>query len=184
MRRIGLPGLILLLFVLLLVVPSAVGYYTDWLWFRELGYEGVFLRTLNAQRLVFAATFVVVFLVSVRSISASRGATLTRPQIVLGTGVDGRRSRSKAAGLRASRVWGSAAVAGSSPFRRPTTGSTWLSFFNGAPFGDTDPLFGRDVAFYVFRLPVWQMHPARSARHDGPRAASAAGCTTSCRAAS
>ena len=49
MKRIGLPGLILLLFVLLLVVPSAVEYYTDWLWFRELGYEGVFLRTLNAQ---------------------------------------------------------------------------------------------------------------------------------------
>jgi uncharacterized membrane protein (UPF0182 family) len=35
MKRIGLPGFILLLFVLLLVVPSAVEYYTDWLWFRE-----------------------------------------------------------------------------------------------------------------------------------------------------
>ena len=32
----------------------------------------------------------------------------------------------------------------------------WLSFFNAAPFGQTDPLFGRDVGFYVFRLPVYQ----------------------------
>jgi uncharacterized membrane protein (UPF0182 family) len=32
----------------------------------------------------------------------------------------------------------------------------WLSFFNGVPFGERDPLFGRDVSFYVFRLPVWQ----------------------------
>src|SRR6185369_3757434 len=30
----------------------------------------------------------------------------------------------------------------------------WLSYFNAVPFGDRDPLFGRDVAFYVFKLPV------------------------------
>ena len=89
MKRIGLPGLILLLFVLLLVVPSAVGYYTDWLWFRELGYEGVFLRTLNAQSLVFAATFVVVFLVALLQL-APRAADVQPAADRLGTGVDGR----------------------------------------------------------------------------------------------
>ena len=49
MRLRSLPGLLLVAAFLLFVVPSAVGFYTDWLWFRELGYEGVFLRTLNAQ---------------------------------------------------------------------------------------------------------------------------------------
>ena len=59
--RLGLPGILLLVIGLLFVVPSAVGFYTDWLWFRELGYEGVFLRSLNAQFAVFGATFFAVF---------------------------------------------------------------------------------------------------------------------------
>ena len=32
---------------------------------------------------------------------------------------------------------------------------TWLLFRNGGDFGMTDPQFGRDVGFYVFRLPFW-----------------------------
>ena len=48
MPRRWLLGLGALLVALLLVVPSAAGYYTDWLWYRELGYEHVFLRSLNA----------------------------------------------------------------------------------------------------------------------------------------
>ncbi len=30
-----------------------------------------------------------------------------------------------------------------------------LLFFNSTPFGTTDPLFGNDLAFYMFRLPLW-----------------------------
>ena len=30
---------------------------------------------------------------------------------------------------------------------------TWLQYRNAVPFGQTDPLFGRDVSFYVFTLP-------------------------------
>jgi len=30
----------------------------------------------------------------------------------------------------------------------------WLSAFNAMPFGEQDVLFGRDVAFYVFQMPV------------------------------
>ena len=40
------------LFLLITGVPSAAKFYTDWLWFKELGYESVFLRSLSAQALV------------------------------------------------------------------------------------------------------------------------------------
>ena len=30
---------------------------------------------------------------------------------------------------------------------------SWILFSNGGSFGATDPLFGRDVGFYVFKLP-------------------------------
>ena len=82
MRRPNLLSLLVLGGILLLVVPSAVTYYTDWLWFKELGYEGIFVRTLNAQATVFVATFAVVFLFLFFNLRIARG-TFRRPQIVL-----------------------------------------------------------------------------------------------------
>ena len=29
---------------------------------------------------------------------------------------------------------------------------TWLYFLNATPFGKTDPILGRDIAFFVFTL--------------------------------
>jgi uncharacterized membrane protein (UPF0182 family) len=145
--------LILLAAVLLLAVPSTTVYYTDWLWFKELGYQGVFLRTLNAQALIFTVTFAVAFLFLFFNLKLARKA-LSRPQFVLGNTDDGRpiviESRSIAnimlpaalvvsigLGLSASSNW-----------------LEWLSALNAVPFGDKDVLFGRDVSFYVFRMPV------------------------------
>ena len=155
MRRLGLPGLIVALLVLLFVVPSAVEYYTNWLWFREMGYEGVFLRSINAQVLVIAITFAVVFVfLSLNLRFAQR--TFTRPQIVLGTGVDGRAIALEGRRLSGIATWVSAGVAFIMALSSSDDWLAWLSFFKGAPFGERDPLFGRDIAFYVFRLPIWQ----------------------------
>ena len=90
MRLRSLPGLLLLVVVALFVVPSAVGYYTDWLWFHELGYEQIFLRTLNAQTIVFGVTFAAVFLFVFLNLRFARRPASTRPRVVLGTGADGR----------------------------------------------------------------------------------------------
>jgi uncharacterized membrane protein (UPF0182 family) len=48
MRARLLPLLITAL-VLFLALPSLVEFYTDWLWFGELGYQHVFLRILTAR---------------------------------------------------------------------------------------------------------------------------------------
>jgi len=42
-------------------------------------------------------------------------------------------------------------------FAAPQAGSHWespLLFLNSVPFGFEDPLFGRDIGFYVFQLPA------------------------------
>ena len=46
-----LPKLALFFAALLLFtgVPSFAEFYTDWLWYQELGYEQVFLKSLSAQ---------------------------------------------------------------------------------------------------------------------------------------
>src|SRR6185295_5257388 len=132
--------------LLLVLVPSAAGFYTDWLWFRELGYEGVFLKTLNAQAMLFAATFAIVFFFLYVNLSFAR-RSIARPQLVLGRGADGRpvviegRSLANLALPVSLFIALGMAVSGAGDWLN------WLSFFHASNFGDKDPLFGRDVAF-------------------------------------
>jgi uncharacterized protein len=149
----GLPGLILLGAVVLLAVPSAAVFYTDWLWFQELGYEGVFLKTYKAKGLVFTATFLIAFVFLYVNLQLAKRA-LSRPQFILGTTEDGRpivvESRSLAGligpvAIVVSLLLGIAAA---------NNWLEWLSALNAVDYGSTDVLFGRDVSFYIFQLPV------------------------------
>jgi uncharacterized membrane protein (UPF0182 family) len=157
MRPRGFPGLLILTAVVLFVLPSAIRYYTDWLWFQEVGYAGVFLRSLNAQASVFSVTFALVYLFLYFNLRIARRRTANRPRIVLGTGGDGQPiavDGRQVAGLAmpiAVVVAGLVSLVGASQWM------SWLSFFHATDFETADPLFGRNVAYYVFRLPVYQI---------------------------
>jgi uncharacterized membrane protein (UPF0182 family) len=155
MRRRGAPWLLVIGAFLLLGVPSSVTYYTDWMWFRELGYEGIFLRSLNAQVMVFGATFAVAFLFLFFNLRAARG-TITRPHVVVGTGPDGRAITVETGQVAGMALPIAVLIALVIAFAASRKWLMWLSFFNATSFGRTDPIFGRDVSFYVFRLPVWE----------------------------
>jgi uncharacterized membrane protein (UPF0182 family) len=157
MRPRGFSGLFLLAAVLLFIVPSAVGYYTDWLWFQEVGYTGVFLRTLNAQGAVFLATFTVAYLFLYFNLRIARVRTHSRPRVVLGTGGDGRPISVDARQVAGLVVPVAVALAGLIALLGASQWLTWLSYLHATPFGAQDPLFGRDVAYYVFQLPVYQL---------------------------
>ena len=156
MRLRSLPGFLLLAVVLLFVVPSAVVYYTDWLWFRELGYEQIFLRTLNAQSAVFVTTFAVVFGFLYFNLRLARRRTSERPRVVLGTSADGRPISVEGRQLASLAMPVSLVVALLAGIAGAADWMEWLTFLHGVPFGERDPLFGREIAFYVFRLPVYQ----------------------------
>jgi uncharacterized membrane protein (UPF0182 family) len=152
----GLPGLILIAGVLLFGIPSATVYYTDWLWFKELGYQGVFLRTLNAQGLVFISTFVIAFLFLFLNLTVARKA-LSRPRFVLGTTEDGRPIVLESHTLVNLLLPAALVVSFGLALTAANNWLEWLSAFNAMPFGDRDVLFNRDVAFYVFQMPVLDM---------------------------
>ena len=155
MRLRRLTWLLLAAVVLLLAVPSATGFYTDWLWFKELGYEGVFLRTLNAQTLVFAASFVIVFVFLYLNLRLARG-TGNRPHIVLGRDQAGRPITVESQSFARLAVPAALVLALILAFSSADDWLSWLSYFHAVPFGERDPLFGRDISFYVFRLPILQ----------------------------
>ena len=149
----GLPGFILVAAVLLLAVPSAAALYTDWLWFQELGYQAVFLRTYKAQSLLFLATFTVAFVFLYANLRIARRA-LSRPQFILGTTEDGRPIVVESKSLAGLLLPVAVLVAFVLGISAANHWLEWLTAFNAVPFGDRDVLFSRDVGFYIFQLPV------------------------------
>ena len=58
MKRLPLrlAAIIVVAFVVF-VVPSLVGFYTDWLWFGDVGYQRVFRTELTAKGSLLVAVF-------------------------------------------------------------------------------------------------------------------------------
>ena len=138
------------------VVPWLAEFYTDWLWFKEVGFEQVFLRSLTARSTVTAVTWFVVFLVLwanlivvFRSLRPRHFtiATAAGPQVI---SMDPGRYRPLVMLAAAAAALAVGLYAGS-------RWQTWLYFLYGTPFGKTDPILGRDIGFYVFTLPVLEM---------------------------
>jgi len=138
--------------ILFIVLNISKGFYTEWLWFGSLGYSSVYATILKtrillffAAAIIFAALFLGNLALAAR-LSPIRGTHFwpwniaQRPQpihkwsIILGTAL-----LSIIFGLVAQGNW-----------------ELLLRFFNGQPFGVTDPVFGREIAFYVFSLPFFQ----------------------------
>jgi uncharacterized membrane protein (UPF0182 family) len=149
-------GLALVVLVLLFAVPSVAGFYTDWLWYRELGYERVFLRTLNAEGTVFGITFLIVWSVLLANLRlASRAGQ--KPHIVLGSGRDGQPVIVQGREIARWMAPATAIVAFAFAASASTSWLDWLNYFHVVPFGTVDPIFGRDASFFVFRMPIYDL---------------------------
>ena len=153
-RLSGVP-LLLLLLLLGTAVPALVEFYTDWLWYREVGYEQVFLRALTARTITGFATGVIVLGVlwgnlrlALRTLR-NREFTISTAEGPRVVSVDTRRIRSMVfagalivsvfVGLYSASHW-----------------DTWLYFLNAERFDRADPVLQRDVSFYVFSLPLYE----------------------------
>jgi hypothetical protein len=136
-----------------LVWPSAAGYYTDWLWFGETGYQQVFLTSLLTRLGLGAAVALAAFAVLFGNFRLAL-RHFEDPYIVLGLSpADGtpivlqRRGVSRLVSLVSALAAAAAGVLGSSRWMH------WLQYRHATAFGDRDPIFGQDVGFYVFQLP-------------------------------
>ena len=152
-RAIKIIATVIILFIVLSVLK---GIYTEWLWFSSLDYGSVYTTILKTRVLIFfsaAIIFCILFLgnlVLAARLAPSKGShfwpwtIVNRPQqtaklgIILGV-----------VGL--SLIFGWAAQA------------DWelvLQFLNKQPFGIVDPIFHKEISFYVFSLPF--LHLIRS----------------------
>ncbi len=152
LTRISSIGLLVVFFLF----SSIVAFVTDWWWFSEVGYTQIFIKSLIAKIALFlsAGIFVAIFLfinlsLAIRSKiswTAILPAALTGQQVV---SVDGRTIKKIVVVLGAVIAFLFGLVAA----------GNWqevLKFISGAPFGIVDPIFNKDIGFYLFTLPVFQ----------------------------
>ena len=151
--RIALGLLAVLLF---LAGPSLVRFYTDWLWFGEVGYQRIFLTMLQSQGTLFTITFVLATAwlalnlnIALKAIGNVRPVFTTREGIQV-TLPGGRQLRTLALGAALLL----AALIGLFLAGR---WQEWLMWRHGVPFEVQDPILGRDVSFYVFSLPFLRL---------------------------
>ena len=154
-RRRGI--IIALVIALVLSLLASARFYTDVLWFQEVGLTAVLFKSISTQFLVGVAAGVLVgAVVWVNLIVAGRMAPPYRMPVV----DDGRRNEVveryiemvgpylKWLRLAAAVLVGIIAGVGAS--------ASWQNFLlwaNRVPFGERDPQFNRDIGFYVFELP-------------------------------
>jgi uncharacterized membrane protein (UPF0182 family) len=169
MPRRGLIGAILLAAIVLvagLILLGLLGdFLVDLLWFREVGYVGVFWTVLAAKSAVFAAAFLgsalILWVNGLLAFRLAVGHTPWQPapfdwqSVPPGTLPDAvqlvRRHvpRHVIAAVLAAVV---AAVIGAAEV---TNWDLFLRAFYHVPYGQADPLFGRDIGFYLFALPAY-----------------------------
>lgn len=143
-RRVWLAALF---FVLLILLAQGVTFYTDWLWFGSIDQSAIMATRVAAPLALLAGVGLIGF---VWLAANWLWATRRLPETFSG------QPSWPAHGPRLRR-WVLLGAAGLAFLIALGTAGAWpivLLFWNQVPFGLSDPMFGRDVAFHVFTVPL------------------------------
>lgn len=135
---------LLAILIILAIFVSLIGYITDFMWFKELGYVGVFFKKLFTQLKIGIPTFLVITILAYLYFKLIKKGYYKK---IMSNDLD----ESKSINVIS---WAMAAIFGAivTFFAVKNLWFSSLQFANSTDFGYDDPLFGLDVSFYVFKL--------------------------------
>ena len=161
MRRAAPLIILAVLFFAVVAITAALGgFFVDWLWFDSLGFGAVFGTIWKAKTVAFAVAAVVSAaflaingLVAVRA----RAPKVRRLRVIR---ADGGGVPEVIEFHPDSLPWRSIVIAVAAflalliGLAQAGNWEVFLKALDAVPFGRTEPLFGRDLGFYVFTVPV------------------------------
>ncbi|KAA0024052.1 membrane protein [Antrihabitans cavernicola] len=147
----------LVLAALLLIGPRFIDTYTNWLWFGEVGFRGVYVKVLLTRIALF---LIVGVLVGGIVFLAMWMGYRSRPVFVPVAGPNDPIARYRTTVMTRIRLFGIGIPVILGMLSGLVAQSNWTTvqmFLNGGDFGTTDPQFHLDVGFYAFDLPFYRM---------------------------
>ena len=143
--------------VLIVLISVGAGIWTDFLWFRSVGYTSVFDTTYGVRWALFAITaFFMMAVIGANIRIAYRLRPAHRPMSPQQQGLDAYRLVIDP--HRRLVVWGVLGLIGlTSGLAAAGSWRTWLLFANRTSFGIKDPQFHLDLSFFVFDYPFIRM---------------------------
>jgi len=155
-KNVPLMITIVVLFVMLGGLSFFVDLYFDYLWFNELGKATVFTTILYAKSMLGAMTLFISFLfLYINFLFANSGPGLIEIGIPTPTGqitmlkIQPETVR-RGVGIVAAAIGLIIGTGQSSQWEKVWR---WL---HTVDFNEADPIFGKDISFYFFSLPIWR----------------------------
>ena len=142
--RKGLSVIIMLIAVIIALLVIFVGFITDWMWFKDLGYTSVFWKKLLTQLEILIPTLVIVTLLTrfyLRTLKNGYFKKIESHEIPNAKRMNG-------ISWIISLLFGT----GMGLFASSGTWLTFLKSMNATDFNLKDPLFNLDIGFYIFKL--------------------------------
>ena len=152
-RRVRPFLIVLAVGILLMFSWNVISLVADWLWFVEVGYHNVFTTTFTAKIasfLIFGIAFFIIFFGNLFLVNrlTSKLVVIDRDdQFQVPPFLAERRATLKVILILSAVFSILAAQVGVAQWE------SLLLFLYGLPFGIKDPLFAKDIGFYVFSMP-------------------------------
>lgn len=108
----------------------------------EIGYTSIFLKNIETGTIVGAVCLLIIFIV----FSVNLFVTRINEKRIFGDFVFFRTKKKMF-------LWALAAAFVFAIFTAKKTAPLYLSYYSSLPFGETDPIFGRDIGYYMFQRP-------------------------------
>jgi len=165
--RSAVAGLIIVAIVAgigLMLLALVSDILVDWMWFSAVGYAQVFWTTIGAKAGVFAVVFAVTAVVLWANARIALALAVRRSQVpagfdpkLVGTALPPDPFELIRDRLPWPRVIAASAVLVALLVAWGETGnwSTMLQLLYHVPYGTSDPLYGKDIGFYLFSLPAF-----------------------------
>jgi len=150
-----------IVFLVVIILGAIASVYIDLIWFKSVQYVTVFwkiLLTKGVVMLFFAAAF---FILSFINLSFARRFApefqveisqdeFEKPEIQLYKSLQNIQINKKFV------LWFSLIIALFMGFSESSSWEKILIYFNRTSFGIADPIFNKDIGFYMFSLPFWE----------------------------
>jgi uncharacterized protein len=147
--RFAIVGIVVLF---LFILPGLVTFGASWLWLGEVGFQVVLVKELSTRLALFVGVGLAAFGFLFLNVRIARRRY--RPVAALVGDIGSINNRVPAEAMGGMALIISLVI---STMIALLVSSGWLGvirLIHAVPFGISDPVFGRDVAFYVFTLPI------------------------------